>query len=301
MILLEFDKAGAEWVVVAYLTGDARMLDVVKSGRSPHAVTGSLISGAPEELVLAEYKVVGKNSDPDEISRLRKGLPQLWDDKGKAVCFLPRSMSVYQAGKKSNHGLNYAMRYRRFALENEIEEAEAKVMVDAYNTKAYPGIPLWHEGIRRELKENGRVLTNCFGRKVRLLDEWGDELFNAAYSFKPQSTIGDMVNRALKLAYDDDTTAFVTADLLLQTHDSVTYQYPTDDWLLMAEFCVKLGLGYMSPEIEYNWTQFTIGTDLKVGKYMGEEDMVPIKLMNDTYRLAQQLEEAWEKLHNVRA
>ena len=32
-MLLEFDLAGAEWVVVAYLSGDERMIDVVESGK----------------------------------------------------------------------------------------------------------------------------------------------------------------------------------------------------------------------------------------------------------------------------
>ncbi len=46
-ILCEFDKAGAEWVVVAYEAGDQKMIDVVNSSESPHAITGQYISNAP--------------------------------------------------------------------------------------------------------------------------------------------------------------------------------------------------------------------------------------------------------------
>lgn len=299
MMLLEFDKAGAEWVVVAYLTGDSRMLDIVQSGKSPHTVTGSLISGAPEDIVNKEDKIVGKNSDPEVIRQLRLSMPELFDEDGKPAYFLPRSMSIRQGGKKSNHGLNYGMKYKRFALENELDEAEAKVMVDLYNHQAYPGIPLWQEGTRRELKENNRTLTNCFGRKVRLLQEWGDDLFNAAYSFKPQSTIGDMVNTALVKFYNDTSPVMMRADLLTQTHDSATLQYPTDDWLQLAEFCFRLGKDYMSPEIEYNWHKFRIKTDLKIGRLWGEGDMVSVPLIDDPHYMAEALQEAWEKL-NVR-
>ena len=50
-VLIELDKAGAEWVVVAYLAGDARMIEICESGRSPHPITGSYITGIPVELI----------------------------------------------------------------------------------------------------------------------------------------------------------------------------------------------------------------------------------------------------------
>lgn len=291
-LLLEFDKAGAEWVVVAYLSGDARMLSIIREGKSPHVVTGSLISGVDEELVSLENDIVGQNSDPHTVAELRND-PRLSPlfVPGNSF-FLPRTMSIRQAGKKSNHGLNYGMKFRRFALENEMDEKDSKIIVDNYAHKAYTGLPLWWESIRDELKRD-RTLTNCFGRKVRLLDEWGDDLFNAAYSFKPQSTIGDMVNRAIVAAYEDYSPAFYPMDLLTQTHDSATVQYPTDDWTLMAEFCIKFGLHYMSPEIEYNSRKFTVGTDLKVGVNWG--DMHKVKLTENIKDMADGLQSAWEK------
>src|SRR3990167_8315032 len=130
-IFCEFDLAGAEGVIIAYLTGDSNMLDVVNSGRSPHVVTGSLMSGLSEELVSAENKIIGNKTDEDEIRLLRQEhMPQIFQQAG----FLPRTMSVRQAGKKSNHGLNYNMKYKRYALENEIDETEAKKAVDLYRT-----------------------------------------------------------------------------------------------------------------------------------------------------------------------
>jgi hypothetical protein len=119
-MFLEFDLANAEWVVTAYLAGDENMIEIIQSGRSPHIATGALISGAPEEFVLEEHKLLGMQSDPDTIRSIRKGL------KIPQGIFMPRSMSIRQAGKKSNHGLNYGMRYRRFALENEMPETDAK-------------------------------------------------------------------------------------------------------------------------------------------------------------------------------
>src|SRR5215475_10772879 len=107
MLFLNFDKAGAEWVVVAYLSGDERMLDIVKSGRSPHVATGALISGASEQLVQLEHEKVGEANDPYAIEEIRASIPEL----RLGSYFLPRTMSIRQAGKKSNHALNYGEGY----------------------------------------------------------------------------------------------------------------------------------------------------------------------------------------------
>lgn len=295
MMLMEFDKAGAEWVVVAYVSGDARMIDIIETGKSPHVVTGHLITRVPEDLILLDNKIIDKLSDPDHIAELRhEKLPALYEGEKSHGWFIPRSMSIRQAGKKSNHGLNYGMRYKRFALENEIEEREAKTMVESYTGIAYPGIPLWWEDIRRMLKKD-RTLYNLFGDKIELLNEWGDDLFNAAYSYVPQSTIGYTVNKAICDWEEDRSDPFLAADLLTQTHDSATFQYPTDNWLLQAEFAIKFAYDYMSPEFEAKGRKFTIGTDLKVGIEWG--NMLEVKLSNNVKEVAHGLEAAWNKLH----
>lgn len=293
MILVEFDKAGAEWVIVAYLSGDARMLDVVQTGKSPHVVTGHLITGVPEELILKESGIVKMNTDPDLIYELRSAeCPELLDEDWK---FLPRSMSIRQVGKKSNHGLNYGMSFRRAALEWEIEEREAKIICDLY-PKAYPGIPLWWESVRRQIKKD-RTLISLLGRKIEMLDEWGNDLFNAAYSFNPQSTIGDMVNDAL-IKFEQDREPFMyKADCLTQTHDSATMQYPENDWLDMARYAIRFGLDYMSPELESLGRKFRVGTDMKIGFEWG--NMIGVELTNNVEEVARGLEEAWNKLKTV--
>lgn len=290
MILIEFDKAGAEWVIVAYLSGDARMLEVVQSGKSPHVATGHLITGVPEELILKESGIVKVNTDPTLIYELRsEHCPELLDGEWK---FLPRSMSIRQCGKKANHALDYGMRYRRAALEWEIEEREAKIICDLY-PEAYPGIPLWWEGIRRQIKKD-RTLVSLLGRKIELLDEWGDELFNAAYSFNPQSTVGDMVNDAL-IKFEADLEPFMyKADCLTQTHDSATMQYPENDWIDMAKYAIRFGLDYMSPELEALGRKFQVGTDMKIGFEWG--DMMECKLTPNVEEVAHELERTWNKL-----
>jgi DNA polymerase family A len=276
MLLLEFDLAGAEWVVVAYLSQDENMLGVVKSGKSPHIVTGALISGAPEAFVLAEHELVGSHTDPNTLEQLRRNI------KIPEGIFLPRVMSIRQAGKKSNHGLNYNMRYRRFALENEMLEEDAKPIVQLYSTKAYPGLQNYWGDIRRELKDQRRTLTNCFGRKVHLRDEWGETLFNQAYSFKPQSTVVDSVNRAMRLAFKDDSRPFRKMFLGAQVHDSLQVQAPVpgdfEDWIELAAMARKIKENYMRPELEYHGISFRLQCDMKMGLNWGKMHSVKLPM-----------------------
>jgi hypothetical protein len=293
MLLVEFDLAGAEWVVVAYLSGDPNMLEVVNSGKSPHVVTGTLISGASEEFVLAEHKAVGANTDPDTIMGLRESL-----DVPSGI-FLPRSMSIRQAGKKSNHGCNYYMRYKRFALENEMPEADAEPIVKFYSEKAYPGLQLYWEDIRETLRRQGRVLTNCFGRKVRMVGEWGVELWMAAYSFKPQSTVFDVCRRGMVRAFHDYSLDFLSMELGAQVHDSLmaAYPIPSDDngWYKLAAFIHKMVYGHMRSEIQYTGVvdnierSFYLGVDAKIGHSWG--DMQAVKVTRDLDTLVRELKQ----------
>lgn len=273
MIMIEFDLAGAEWVVVAYLSQDANMLDVVQSGRSPHIVTGALISGAPETFVEEESEVVGSNTDASTILSLRE---KLIIPEG---IFLPRVMSIRQAGKKSNHGLNYNMKFRRFALENEMLEADAEPICDAYVNKAYPGIKNYWKDVRAELSDNKRTLVNCFGRKVKLRGEWGEELFNQAYSFKPQSTVVDICNAAMKKAYFDESVSFQRFYLGAQVHDSLQIQTPIPEseveWQHLIVMCLRIKEEYMRPIVHYN-QDFRLNCDMKMGLNWGDMHKVKI-------------------------
>jgi DNA polymerase I-like protein with 3'-5' exonuclease and polymerase domains len=283
-VLIELDKAGAEWVVVAYLSGDVNMLEVIREGNSPHTVTGSLISGAPYDFVEKENKVVGNNTAPDTITNLREELK----DQIEEDWFLPRTMSIRQAGKKSNHGLNYDMKYKRFALENEIQEAEAKRLVDLYHNKAYPGIKQWHRSVQSRLRDN-RTLENCFGRRCRFMDAWGPDLFNAAYSFLPQSTVFDITLQGMREFYNDETMSDM--EILAQVHDSILFQASIDDIQKLAESVVKVGLDYMNPVCVYRSIEFQIGTTMKIGTDWG--NMYEVLLSDDIGKTA-------EALHGIR-
>lgn len=296
---VEVDKRQAEWVVVAFLAGDANMLDVIAAERDPHTHTASLMFNTPSDVIVAENKLVGALSDPDEIAERRRS------DKlvSQYMHALPRTMSGRQCGKKSNHGLNYDERFRTFALMNEIPENEAKRIIELYHS-IYPGIRnSYYEWVKMQLSKD-RMLENCFGRRIRFLDSWGDTLFKAAYSAIPQSTVVDSLNQGMRQIYFDEkitSTKHANIDLLGQVHDSILFQFPIS--LLKFPDSVRKLIekiyAYLSPELEYFGRKFRIATDAKVGfnwsgyhKEFNPRGMMELKPWSNSGEFAKQLKDA---------
>jgi len=262
----EVDKRQAEWVIMAYLSGDANMIKAIEEGLDTHVHTASLMLNIPHGIIEQESKLVGMNTDPDLIAEIRSraGLaPQ-------HILRLPRSMSGRQMGKKSNHGLNYDEGYARFALINEIEQSEAKKNVEMYHL-AYPSIRgVYYVGIQRQLQKD-RTLTNYFGRKVRFMDQWGSDLFKSAYAMLPSSTQVDALNQGLIRIYEDEWICeTLNIDILAQVHDSILLQVPWKT-VLSEDFKEVMDRvdDYVSPEIAYSGRKFKIATDFKVGLNWG--------------------------------
>lgn len=282
-MMYEIDKAKAEWVVVAYLSGDANMIKVIEEGLDPHIHTSHLMTGVDKEIIELEDKVIGHTTDQTYIGELRNKLrresPAI-RDAFEAATFLPRNMSLRQAGKKSNHGLNYDEGYKTFALLNDILEADSKIIVNLYKNKAYPGVPIWHKSVQTQLRHD-RTLRNCFGRKYQFLGAWDDSLFKAAYSFVPQSTVADLVNHGIMDTYYDTRTEQLDNELLGQVHDSILGQYNLTPNLhnsiaeksnivlpiqaLRMAKVMKQTANYMSRDMEYSGRTFNIDNDMKIG------------------------------------
>lgn len=298
--LVEVDLIQAEWVVVAFLSQDTNMLNVVRSGVDPHLRTGSLITGAPESFIIYENELVGHLTDPKDIVKARLPMPRDWEGVPISSFFLPRSMSGRQAGKKSNHGLNYGMRYRRFALENGMQEGEASTIVAIYRDTAYPGLKDFHQWVEHLLRRDHRRLTNYFGQSAEFMDEWSADLLDAAYAFYPQSTVGNVTNFGWRSLYHDSSRVMRRVEPRMQMHDSVIAHHTFGSWTELAMQCIRL-LDHMTEVCEYHSEPFILGRELKIGCNLSENAMktviqVPLNQSIDHIdgSLVTQLEEAWD-------
>ncbi len=283
-VFLELDKRQAEWVVVAYLAQDANMIKVIEEGLDPHVHTAYLMFGVDKELIVLENHLVGHETDPYEIARLRTQLPEL-----SKYSFIPRSMSMRQAGKFANHGLNYDEGYKEFALRYEMAEGEARIIVEKYHT-VYPGVRNRYHAKVRESIMNNRTLENCFGRVYKFLGKSDIKMFKAAYAFLPQSTVADLVNRAIIDTYEDDSYIFQWLEMLGQVHDSILEQYPLTAGTAEMARMLQIQKEYLNPEMEYDGMTFRIATDLKMGYNWA--DMVEVPLVDNFHEQVIHLETA---------
>jgi uracil-DNA glycosylase family 4 len=244
-LLFNIDLSQAENRVVAYIAPEPNMISAFENKIDLHRQTAGLIFSKSWEAI----------SDEAGSSTIGDGRfsERFW-------------------GKKANHGLNYDLGYKQFAFLYEISEADAKFIVERYH-KAYPGVRQYHAMVRHQLSKN-RTLENLFGRKRLFLDRWGDELFKSAYSFIPQSTVAEIINRrGIRYVYYDQNT-FAPVDLLLQVHDNMYFQmnYKKFSWEEQAK-CILLIKKSLETPLSYRGLTFSIPISLEVGINLNKKGM----------------------------
>lgn len=234
-ILLQADYKQAEAVVVAYLINDVKLKKLFSDsfGKSPdecaanHWDVHKLTASAMFGIPITE------------ITKAQRGI-----------------------GKTIRHATNYSAGPTVVATRLGIQLKEAKQLLERYH-QTCPQLKLWHQRIQDELRRT-RTLTNLFGRKHRFLDRWGDTLFRSAYSFIPQSTVGDLLNHALLNIYSNLSD---WVHLALQLHDAV-YCYIKPNQL--PDAIDALTEQMLIPLHTDAGEQFTIDVDFSAGETWGD-------------------------------
>jgi len=240
-ILCECDLAKAEAHVVAYLSQDTNMIESFTSGIDVHSFNASKIFHVPIDQVIEE----AKTKKVDQKSTMR------------------------YMGKKVVHASNYAMGPQTFSDQLATEEifmsqSECKKLLQNYQDR-FPGLKRWHRSIEEEVQAT-RTLFNLFGRPKRFLGEMNTALFRNAYSYKPQSTVAELLNRGIIKAVNDPRLGKDGFDLRMLTtvHDSVVFQFHKNQIpnLLNILLIIK---DHMTHTFTYKGKSFTIGLDAKIG------------------------------------
>ena len=240
-IMCECDLAKAEAHVVAYLTQDINMIQSFESGIDVHSFNASKIFGVPIEEVIHE----AKTKKVDQKSTMR------------------------YMGKKVVHASNYSMGPQTFSdnlAKEEIfkSQAECQKLLNNY-TDRFPGLKRWHLSIEEEVKQH-RILYNLFGRPRKFLGEMNAALFRNAYSYKPQSTVAELLNKGMIKVVNDDRLGKDGFDIRCMTtvHDSFVFRFHKSQIpnLLQILLIIK---DHMTHTFTYKGKSFTIGLDAKVG------------------------------------
>lgn len=83
--------------------------------------------------------------------------------------------------------------------------------------KAIPGLRKWWRAVELQLRKT-RTITTCMGRRRIFFGRLDDATFRDAYSFEPQSIVGDVTNQILT---EIELNPSSKLDLLLQVHDEI--------------------------------------------------------------------------------
>lgn len=250
---INVDLAQAENRIVAHIAPDHNMIEAFETNRRVHAVTASLISGLSYERVLEEKRLE---------------IPCHIGDGTKTWDFF---------GKKSNHAFNYGWGPHSFAYELEISNKEGTFLRDGY-LKSYPGIPQYWRWIKDEIYKSRR-LVNIYGRIYEFKGMLDQELWKRAYSYIPQSTVGDIINeKGLNYIYYDQEN-FSPVELLMQVHDSVLFQIPFELSLLeISDILNKIKRSLETP-LEWKGSAFVIPAEFEIG--LSYKTMKSVDVTND--------------------
>mgnify|MGYP006278963627 CR=1 FL=1 len=276
-VFYSFDLSQAENRIVAYVGRIRQMIDAFESGKDVHSLTGALISG----------------KDPEEVKL---------EDKQDIKCSLGDGSKTWRFwGKKANHGLNYDLGFKTFALYYEIPERDAKFIVDRYH-QVYPGVRQgFHSFVKQQLSKN-RTLENLMGRRTIFLDQWGDNLLKEAYSCIPQGTTGDVINeRGIIYTYYNQNQ-FRPLSLLNQVHDSTGFQLPLSlPWIEHARMLMDVKKELETPLTTHYGDTFVVPADLTVGCSLWKEghgeELKSTQIPDDLESFAHLLEQTYNACH----
>ena len=235
-VYLQADYMQAEAVVVAYLINDVKLKKLFQDsyGKSKAYLA---------ERAMDVHKLTAAMMFGIEVERVT--------DQQRTV------------GKTIRHATNYSAGPAVLANRLDCSVNEAKQLLRVYHSRC-PQLQLWHGRIQDELKRT-RTLYNLFGRKHYFLDRWGDSLFRSAYSYIPQSTVGDLLNRALNRLYYYHGNEI---DIILQLHDAI-YSIVLED---KVEHYARLTKQAMRIPLTIKQETFYIDVDFKVGPSWGEQE-----------------------------
>lgn len=227
------DFSQAEARVVAALANDKYLLELFADpSRDVHKETAAAIYGIPVDRVTPEQRYTAK--------RVR-------------------------------HAVNYGMDAGRFVEVVNEDAEETGIRIDLQTARrVIDGFFMLHPnhktvywaGIERELRAT-RTLTTAFGRKRTFYGRMDDKLVREAYSYPPQSAIGDLCCKALVAIWQEIQLARPEwkVQLLLNVHDSILVQCPRERAREVAsamEACMDIPL-------VVNGHTVRIPTDCKVG------------------------------------
>lgn len=217
MVLLAKDREAAEARVVTWDSQDVVRIKMFNEGWDVHWYNAKLIFGIPDS-VPYNPTATYKNSITNETHALKE-----YRDIGKTIVF-----ATY-------YGMGPYKLQEILAIEGYIIEfREAKLLLSVCKAKS-PFLLQWHREIREEVRAT-RTLISPIGRKREFMGRFGPVLYNAAYAFKPQNTVGELTEITIQRIWQKAPKY----EALLNVHDEVVGQCREKDMKEVMERLTEL-------------------------------------------------------------
>ena len=234
--LIQADYMQAEAVVVAYIINDVKLIKLFQ-----------MAYGRDRQFRTENFLDVHIHTAADMFQVL---LAEVTDPQRKV-------------GKAIRHAKNYHAGPAVIANKLGCAIKQAKILSQTYDNIC-PQLGIWHTMVRNKLAKD-MTLTNLLGRSHRFLDRWGDQLFRSAYSYIPQSTVGELLNNALVRFY---RTYGKERTIQLSLHDAIYILSPLGE--NNRQESIEMLRECMIYPLEYQGVEFIIDVDFTAGPSWGE-------------------------------
>lgn len=193
-VILAADYSQIELRILASMSGDERLMEAFLTGQDIHRATASAVFGVPLEAVTADQRRIAK---------------------------------------VVNFGIIYGIGEGRLAHETGISRTEAREFIANYNA-TYSGVKAFMDDMRKRAAFAGYV-TTMLNRRRYIPDihsnhpEVRTAAERAAINMPIQGTAADIIKIAMIGLHDQLRSRFPDAHMVLQVHDELVFDVPTND------------------------------------------------------------------------
>lgn len=204
--LLASDRVQAEAMVIAWDSQNSERIKLFLKKEDVHWFDTKKLFGLPKDLIYSgEMKTPNRFTEENHTHREYRDITK----------------TVVYAG---SYGMGAGKLQSILSLEGfVIELATCKVLLQAQvNNNLF--LLEWQRKIREEVRAT-RTLISPIGRKRQFLGRFNANLYNAAYAFKPQNTVGEMTEETIQRIWEE----LDYFEILLNVHDEVVGQCKPKD------------------------------------------------------------------------
>ena len=282
-ILVMCDLSQVEGRIVFVRTKDPELIRLARDRYADqHSYTASLCTGKPQELC-------GKGTDERQVFKSANHAA-MRGMKGKTMADRMLKENMLRAS-----GVPYT-------------ETECDEFLEMYH-HAWPGIRLWQQGVRRELRVTKRLVNRWGFVWDMRYEEMNEDLYRRAYNLYPQSENAHLTNFCgfsplwcwlqgkyshywnLQTCYDGhmfhswNHRDVMQSRVCMQEHDELVCSCAPDEAYDVACFMRE----HLEVELDYDGVGLSVPTEFKIGMNYG--DVVEIGTLPDRATFDQRMKE----------